>query len=136
MKNKDAYKDSAIDLYYNEYKEPEDDGIESSHEYMDYMEKLECSGKKLNVLDEDIFDFEINTLAIIEAGSRIKEKKKFRLELALFVAAALILLSLYAVAGFVFGLQAILISQVVIITLIPWIVVPIVLRRRRNGVNE
>lgn len=136
MKDKEILQDRAIDDFYGESPEYFDENMKFSYDYIGYMEKLDHLDKKLEILDDDTADFEINTLAIIEAGDKIKEKKKSRMELGLFLVIAMAVLSLYAIAGLAFGFETLLISQAVIMTLIPWIILPvIIIRSRRSGSN-
>lgn len=136
MQDKEKLREQAIDNFYKESHEPLGENIRSSDEYSAYIEKLNTLDEKLKILDDDTSDFEINTLAIIEEADRINEKKKARIELVLFVAIASAVLSIYAAMGLIFGFQVILISQIVIVTLIPWIILPvIVMRSRRKSSN-
>jgi hypothetical protein len=135
MEDEKKYQDLAIDNFYGENPKSLDKNIESSEDYIECMEKLQSMDEKLKVLDRDV-DFEINTLAIIEEAGKIKEKRKSRMELGLFVILALSILSLYAGVGLSFGLTTILISQAVIMTLIPWIMLPMtIIRNKRSGNN-
>lgn len=133
MKNTDKARDYSIDRFYGEDFESIDESIKSSEEYIEYAKKLQSSVEKLDVLNQDIIDFDVNTLAIIEKAHGIKEKRKFRMEMVWFVIVAILILSAYTAIGFIFGFRYLIISQTILLTLLPWLVIPIALRIRKKG---
>lgn len=136
MKQNNNHIDIAIDKFYGENPGPSDKSVETSKDYIEYIKKLDSTSGKLNLPGECLPDFDVNTLSIIEKAEDMKAEAKSKRELLLFILTSMVLVSLYIAAGSVWGLQAILISQVIILTLIPWIVLPIALvRNRRNKAN-
>ena len=98
MKDSDKIKNSLIDEFYNEAQEKVDKNAEYSDEYREFKSKLNSTSEKMDVLNEDIFDFDIDTLSIIEQGEYIRENSKTKKEFILFILSSFIILSLYAIA--------------------------------------
>ena len=114
-----------IDEFYGE---TEDKKL--SYQYSQFVEKLERASEKLDVLNEDIFNFEIDTMGIIQIADDIKEGKRAKKELGLFLGAAVSILGLYGVVGLALGYKFLITSQIVLVSIMPWIVVPIAIKRR------
>jgi hypothetical protein len=133
MKDDKKSEHSAIEAFYSESKDGFDKNLKHSEEFIEYTKKLQSTADKLDILNEDMMDFEIDTLSIIAQADTVKEKDRHRVEFGLFIIIALVVLSAYITAGFIFGMQALIISQVILITLMPWIVVPIAVKRAKRG---
>ena len=126
-------KDTAIDEFYGEDIDTSDESIKSSNEYINFNEKLKTSAKKLEVLDDNTKDFTIDIFSIIDKAEGIKEKKKSRTEFVFFIITASIILSIYMFAGIHLGVKVIMISQIVIITLMPWCLIPAAVAKHKRG---
>ncbi len=59
--------------------------LKYSDEALEFKSKLNSTTKKMDVLNEDIFDFDIDTLSIIEQGEAIRENRKDKTEFILFI---------------------------------------------------
>lgn len=135
MKDSDKIKNSLIDEYYNETQEEINKIQKYSDEYREFKSKLSSSITKMDILNEDIFDFEIDTLSIIEKGEHIKENRKSKSEFILFILSSMIILSLFAITIIKLGPKVLIISQIIIVTIAPWIIIPIIsIKRRRSEV--
>lgn len=126
-------KNSLIDEFYGEAEEITDEKLKASKEYMEFRSKLSSTGEKMAVLDEDIFDFDIDTLSIIEQGESIRENQKDKKEFILFILSSFILLSLLAIAIIKVGSKILIISQLVMIIFTPWVIIPILAIRRKRS---
>lgn len=126
-------KDTAIDEFYGEDIDTSDESIKSSNEYINFNEKLKTSAKKLEVLDDNTKDFTIDIFSIIDKAEGIKEKKKSRTEFVFFIITASIILSIYMFAGIHLGVKVIMISQIVIITLMPWCLIPAAVAKHKRS---
>ena len=133
MKDSDKIKNSLIDEFYNEAQEELNKNEKYSDEYREFKNKLNFTVKKMDVLNEDIFDFEIDTLSIIEQGEYIKENKKAKNEFILFILSSLIILSLFAIATIKLGPKVLIVSQIIIVTIAPWIIIPVLSIKRRGS---
>ena len=91
MRDSQKIKDCLIDDFYNEKK---DKNINAENECKEFKGKLNLYQEKLNLLNEDIFEFDINTLSIIEKAECIKKNKKYKREFILFILIAFFILSL------------------------------------------
>jgi len=133
MKDSDKIKNSLIDEFYNEDHEKVDKNKIYSEEYIEFKSKLNSVSEKMDVLKEDIFDFDIDTLSIIEQGEYIRENKKAKSEFILFILSSTLILSLYVIAIIIVGPRILIISQILIATLTPWIVIPIIAMKKRRS---
>lgn len=133
MKDSDKIKNSLIDEFYNEAQVKADKNLEYSDEYTKFKRKLNLTVKKIDVLNEDIFDFNIDTLNIIEQGQCIREKRKAKKEFSMFILSSFIVLSLYAIAIIKIDSNILIISQSLIIIIIPWIIIPILIIKRKGS---
>lgn len=130
MKGFDEQEGKSIDEFYGESKEEN----KSLNQNIDFDKKLEQTSEKLDILNEDIFDFHIDTLDIIEKADGIREGKRFKIEISLFLSTGLLILCLYGFLGLNLGYKFILSSQVVLMFIIPWVIVPISVKRRRSEI--
>jgi hypothetical protein len=101
-----------------------------SNQQIEFNEKFERVSEKLDILNEDIYNFDIDTIGIIGAVDRIKDGRKFKREFVRFLGTAVPILGLYGFLGLRYGYRVILISQIIIMAVIPWIIVPIAIKRR------
>jgi hypothetical protein len=125
MKDFENREEKIIDEFYGESVDKK-----LSYQYSEFGEKLERVSERLDVLNEDIFNFEIDTMGIIKMADDIKEGKRAKKELGLFIGTAIAVLGLYGFVGLTFGYKFLIISQGILMTLMPWIIVPIAIKRR------
>lgn len=134
MKGSDKIKNSLIDEFYHEAKGKVDKNAEYSDEYREFKSKLNLVSEKMDVVNEHVFDFDIDTLNIIVQGTNVREKRKAKKELILFVLLSTIILSFYTIAIIILGFKILIISQIFIVTIIPWIIIPILgIKRKGSG---
>ena len=133
MNDSDKIKNSFIDEFYNEVQEKVDKNTKNRDEASEFKSKLNSTVKKMNVLNEDIFDFQIDTLSIIEQGTHIRENIKTKKEFVLFILSSFIILSLYAIAIIKVDSKILIISQIFIVIIAPWIIIPILAFKRRGS---
>lgn len=112
---------SLINEFYNEDYEKMDGELGSSDETFEFRSKLNSASAKISVLDDNIFDLDIDILSIIEQGESIRENKKANKEFILFILTSFIILSLYAIAIIKIDSNILIISQIFIVIIIPWI---------------
>jgi hypothetical protein len=133
MVDSDKIKNSLIDEFYNEAQGKVDKNARYSDEYREFKSVLNSVGEKMNVLNEDIFDFDIDTLSIIEQGECIRENRKNKKEFLLFILTSTIILSLFSIAIIKIGPKILIISQIIIVTLAPWIIIPVIVIKKRGS---
>ncbi|MCB2312232.1 hypothetical protein LGL55_12395 [Clostridium tagluense] len=133
MVDSDKIKNSLIDEFYNEEQGKVDKNAEYSDEYRDFKSVLNSAGEKMDVLNDDIFDFDIDTLSIIEQGEFIRENRKVKKEFIFFVLLSTIILSLYAIAIIILGSKILIISQMIIASIAPWIIIPVLVIKRKRS---
>ena len=133
MKDSDKIKNSLIDEFYNETQEKTYKNTVYSDVELEFKSVLNSTAKKMDVLNEDIFNFDIDTLSIIEQGEYIKENRKAKSEFILFILSSIIILSLCTIAIIIVGPKILIISQMIIVTLAPWIIIPVLAMKKRGS---
>jgi hypothetical protein len=131
MKNLDKIKNSLIDEFYNEVEV--DKTLKYSEVASEFKSKLNSTSKKMDVLNEDMFDFNIDILSMIDKGQHIRENRKSKKEFILFILCSIIVLSLFAIVIIKTDPRIFIISQIIIVTLAPWIVIPSLLIKKRGS---
>lgn len=129
----DKVKSSLINKFYNEDYEKALENTKQSDEVLKFKGKLNSLVKKMDVLNEDIFDFKIDTLSIVEKGESIREERKASKELILFILSSFIIVSLYVLAIIKINFKILIISQIFIGSIAPWIIIPISVIKRRGS---
>ncbi|APC40512.1 hypothetical protein [Clostridium estertheticum] len=129
----DKVKNSLINELYIEDQKNVDKDIEYSDEALDFKNKLNSAAIKMNVLNDDIFDFNIDTLGIIEKGDSIKEIRTASKEFILFILSSFIIVSLYAIAIIKIDYRILIISQIFIAIIAPCIIIPISVAKRKES---
>ncbi|MCJ7689214.1 MAG: hypothetical protein MUO60_07835 [Clostridiaceae bacterium] len=133
MKDSERNKNSLIDEFYNEPHEKTSQNTVQCEADLEFKSVLNSTAKKMDVLNDDIFDFDIDTLSIIEQGECIKENWKNKKEFILFILSSVIILSLCSIAIIKIGPKLLIISQVIIVTIVPWIIIPVLAMKRRRS---
>jgi hypothetical protein len=133
MKDSERNKNSLIDEFYNESQEKTSQNTVYSEADLEFKSVLNSTAKKMDVLKEDIFDFDIDILSIIEQGDCIKENKRNIKEFILFILSSVIILSLCAMAVIKLGTKVLIISQIIIVAILPWIIIPLLAMRKRGS---
>ncbi|MBU3144294.1 hypothetical protein [Clostridium sp. CF012] len=133
MVDSDKIKNSLIDEFYNEEQRKFDENAKYSDEYIDFKNKLNSAAEKMDVLNDDVFDFDIDILSIIEQGECIRENSKNKKEFFLFILLSTIILSLGAIAIIKIGPKILIISQIIIVTIAPWIIIPVLVIKRKRS---
>lgn len=135
MKNSERNKNSLIDEFYNEFQNKTSPNTVYNDADLEFKSVLNSTAKKMDVLKEDMFDFDIYTLRIIEQGEYITENMKNKKEFILFILSSIIILTLGSIAIMKIGPKILIISQIIIITIAPWIIIPVlVIKKRRSEV--
>jgi hypothetical protein len=133
MKDSDKIKNSLIDEFYNEPQVKTSERIVYSDADLEFKSKLNSTSNKMDILNEDIFHFDVDTLSIIEQGEYIRENRKSKKEFILFILSSIILLSLSSISIIKVGPNLLIISQIIIVTIAPWIVIPALVVNKRGG---
>lgn len=133
MKNFERIKNLIIDEFYNEETKHIDQTIKQTSEYLEFKQKLDMSTEKLNILHEQSIDFEIDTTSIIQQAENIKENKKFKTELGIYILISTIFLLSYVAITIVLQAKVFLIMQWILSAILPWIVIPITLLKRKES---
>jgi len=132
LKRINSLENILIDEFYHEEFEKLDVSIKHIQEYTEFEQKLESFNNQLEVLNENVLDLDIDTMSIIDQAESINENKKARRELIGFILSSAVVLLLVALIGSKLNTQTLLMSQVAIMTLLSWLLIPISLFIRRG----
>jgi len=133
MKDSERNKNSLIDEFYNESQEKISPNTVHCEADLEFKSVLNSTAKKMDILNEDMFDFDIDTLSIIEQGECIREHKKANIEFILFILSSFTMLAVYALLIIKLGPKILIISQIFIVIIAPWIIIPISFFKRRGS---
>ncbi|MGH4051897.1 MAG: hypothetical protein ACREVX_11215 [Clostridium sp.] len=133
MKDSERNKNSLIDEFYNESQEKPSQNTVHSEADLEFKSVLNSTAKKMDILNEDMFNFDIDTLSIIEQGECIREHKKANIEFILFILSSFTMLAVYALVIIKLGPKILIISQIFIVIIAPWIIIPISFFKRRGS---
>jgi len=136
MNNKEHLEDLQIDAYYQE--SVQTSKLNEKLKLESFLaekttNKLVQLNEKLKILDEEVVDFEIDTMKIIEQGIHIQETKYALKEFVLFLFVASVCLVLTLIIVFQLGITFWMMTQVVMIVIVPWLVIPVLALKRRAG---
>lgn len=129
----EVVKNSLIDEFYNETYEKVDNSTKYSVDYKEFKSNLISTSEKMDILNEEIFNCDINTLNIIEKAETLKENSKASKEFFLFIISSFICISLYVFAIIKIDSRILIISQILIAIIAPWILIPISIIRTRGS---
>jgi len=124
---------SLINEFYNEDYEEMDKKLGYSDESYEFRSKLNSASAKISVLNDDIFDLNIDILGIVEKGDYLRENKKAKKEFILFILSSFLILSIYAITIINLGVKILIISQIIIVIIIPWIGIACMAIKRRGS---
>jgi hypothetical protein len=129
MKSFDEQEGKYLDQFYGE----SETESKSSNEKTEFAKKLKLTSEKLEVLNMDTINFHIDIMGIVERADEIRRVKRLKIELALFLITGLLILGFYGFLGLRLGYKFILTSQIVLMFIIPWVIVPITIKRRKGS---
>lgn len=122
MKKHEKIKDSIIDEFYGEdIKNNIDKDLDDSEEL---NKKLTDLSDILDILEKEKIDFPINTMSIIQEAEEIKEKSASKKEVILFTIIASTVLYIYFSLTIFYGINLLIISQLVFMIVLPLFVIP------------
>lgn len=138
MKKNTQLEKDILDAFYNDAPNLHTTSMEQLMQHMSpdekaFAEHLSQTMKKIDVLDDGAFDFEINTLSIIEQGTQIRESKSALKEFALFLLFAIAFLAMLTAIVVQLGMTVWMIMQLVMIVIVPWLIIPVLALKRKAG---
>lgn len=89
--------------------------------------------KKMDILNNDIYDIKINTWDIISKAETIKNKKHERKEFTLFITVCIFLMSLMAFMTDIFGIHFLLYFETIVYILSPFSILPLSIIAVKKG---
>lgn len=133
MKYSEKNKESIIDEFYNEDFGKTTNLNKLSDEYAAFKEKLQSADDKLQLLENECLDFEIDLDGMINKAIEIKTRKKSNIEFLLFLILSGIILSIYGVLIITLGVKVFITSQIILTSTLPWCLIPISILKVRES---
>lgn len=124
---KSKCRDAMIDKYYNE------DFDKGCIDDAEFNKELNESLDKMKAIDDIDCKMDIDILDIIEKAEVMKDKKKKTIENTLFIVVSLSIFAIFALAAVLEGTKFIVIYQLVIVTLMPFVLIPISISKVKEG---
>ena len=90
MKVNNNKEDHFIDKYYDEI--PQSNLTSKEEEFIEYKNKLDQSLEKMDIINKDDFNLDVNIFKIINEAEEIKLRKRNKLETLIFTSLSLIIL--------------------------------------------
>lgn len=124
MKDREDKKHIIIDEFYKENFNREIlENLEQ--EELDFKRSIEKMDEAMNLVESVELELDINLDKLISDGMDILDNRRNRRERILFILLSILILSLVVLISIIGGLKFILYFQVIIITLAPFIIIPI-----------
>lgn len=142
MKEKRQLEKEILDVFYKEAPIPQLSNREQrmqqllakmSPDEKEFADQLSRVTEKMHIAEEELPDFELDTLSIIEQGAQLREKKSARKEFVGFLFFAMVFLTLLTVMVLQLGMTVWVILQLVMIVIVPWLVIPVLALKRKAG---
>lgn len=127
---KDMKENHIIDNYYKEASSFQETHSESEELF---IEKLEKSLEKMDVLEDLDFPMDINILGIINTAEEIKDKKKLRLEGFAFISVCFVIITAVVLLSLSIDVKIIIYAEGVISVLLPLTLIPIAQKVKTGG---
>jgi len=117
-----------IDVFYNEIEgdKREDEISKEMHR------KLEGASKVLKSVEENPYDFSINTMDIILKAEEIKSRRVSKREVFLFLLISFSILTIYFSFAYLYSIQILFYTQLLMVFIGPWLLVPLSILRERG----
>ncbi len=117
-----------IDAFYNEI-EGDKREDETSKEM---LLKLEGASKVLKAVEENPYDFSIDTMDILLKAEEIKNRRVSKKEVFLFLLISISILTLYFSLAYLYSIEIIFYTQLLLVFIGPWLLVPLTILRERG----
>lgn len=121
-----------IDKYYNELPENNITAKEES-EFLEYKNKLDASLIKMNILNENKCDLDINILEIINMAEEIKLKKRNKMETISFISLSLLILLVGLSLALSVNIKYLIYLEIIISSILPFLLILLAIYSKSRG---
>lgn len=137
MKKCDEVRDKLIDEYYDEKLNDDiKEHITNCPECFEFMNKLYSVSEKLEVLNMDEIPAPSNMFDIIDRAQNIRDTRKKRFEIPLFIISSLCILLPFAGLGLYIGMKFLIYLELILYINLPLILIPVIKSKIMKGVER
>jgi predicted anti-sigma-YlaC factor YlaD len=137
MKKCDEVREILIDEFYDEkLKDDIREHIKNCPECLEFMKKLHSVSEKLDILNLDEIPVPSNMFDIIDDAQNIKDTRKKRFEIPLFVLSSLCILLPFAGLGLYIGMKFLIYLELILYINLPLILIPLIKNKLMKGAER
>ena len=131
MKVNNNKEDYFIDKYYDEI--PQNNLTSKEEEFIEYKNKLDHCLEKMDILDKDEFNLDVNIFKIINEAEEIKLRKRNKLETLIFTSLSLIILLTGVFVILSFNVIYLVYIEIIITSLLTFLLISLAIYSKARG---
>ena len=131
MKVNNNKEDHFIDKYYDEI--PQSNLTSKEEEFIEYKNKLDQSLEKMDIINKDDFNLDVNIFKIINEAEEIKLRKRNKLETLIFTSLSLIILLTGVFVILSFNVIYLVYIEIFITSLLTFLLISLVIYSKARG---
>lgn len=134
MNEKEKLINALIDKHYNE--DYDIKLLNKSNDESKFENKIDSTLEKMDLANSVDFNFDIDTLNIIQTAAQIQTKRNSFKENICFIMSSILILSLFSIVFIKFGMKFLIYFQLFLIFIMPWSLIPLAKHALRRNENE
>ncbi|WP_026883993.1 hypothetical protein [Clostridium akagii] len=134
MNEKEKLINALIDKHYNE--DYDINLLNKSNDESKFENKIDSTLEKMDLANSVDFNFDIDTLNIIQTAVQIQTKRNSIKENIFFLMSSILILSLLSIIFIKFGIKFLIYFQLFLIFIMPWSLIPLSKHALRRNENE
>ena len=134
MNEKEKLINALIDKHYNE--DYDIKLLNKSNDESKFENKIDSTLEKMDLANSVDFNFDIDTLNIIQTAAQIQTKRNSFKENICFIMSSILILSLFSIVFIKFGINFLIYFQLFLIFIMPWSLIPLAKHALRRNENE
>ena len=134
MNEKEKLINALIDKHYNE--DYDIKLLNKSNDESKFENKIDSTLEKMDLANSVDFNFDIDTLNIIQTAAQIQTKRNSFKENICFIMSSILILSLFSIVFIKFGIKFLIYFQLFLIFIMPWSLIPLAKHALRRNENE
>ena len=134
MNEKEKLINALIDKHYNE--DYDIKLLNKSNDESKFENKIDSTLEKMDLANSVDFNFDIDTLNIIQTAAQIQTKRNSFKENICFIMSSILILFLFSIVFIKFGIKFLIYFQLFLIFIMPWSLIPLAKHALRRNENE
>jgi len=134
MNEKEKLINALIDKHYNE--DYDIKLLNKSNDESKFENKIDSTLEKMDLANSVDFNFDIDTLNIIQTAAQIQTKRNSFKENICFIMSSILILSLFSIVFIKSGIKFLIYFQLFLIFIMPWSLIPLAKHALRRNENE